>query len=83
MRLLEVIKRIKATHVIAVLLFLIWVELGGLGSVGSVAHDLVYAVKHIGDTEEGPAPPTEEQIKWRDEFDKARYGPAETAPSSP
>jgi len=71
---------IRVQHVIAALLLLIWLQLGGAQSALDFARDATMEIKNIGQRKEEPAPMSDSEQEWARQFESSFY--AETPASA-
>lgn len=77
-------QRITVMHVIALLLLMIWLQVGGAQFVAAAFNKAAYAVSSIGEPKEEPAKTSASEARWADEFAQHMYGtPAASAASAP
>ena len=78
------LRRVNVFHVIAALLLLIWVQLGGLTSVSELLGSARYAAKSAIIDQEEPAPMSASEADWNRAFEDSMYGyGAASAASAP
>lgn len=73
-------QRVTVLHVIALLLLMIWLQVGGAQFTAAIFGEVVYAVSSIGKQVEKSAPMSASDAQWADEFSHHMYGA--TVPSA-